>query len=138
MFLEDKSWLLFLLNKSNFSTYLISASASRFTLSPIFNLFRFVLCQVWGIIAIVNIAPSCSYFAIVRLIPFTEILPLLTTYFEKLLFFHFIDKSQDFSNFSIFSTIPRPSTCPLTICPPRRSETLRAVSYTHLTLPTNC
>ena len=34
---------------------------------------------------------------------------------EKLLFFHFIDKSQDFSNFSIFSTVPRPSTCPLTI-----------------------
>ena len=27
-------------------------------------------------------------------------LPLLTTYFEKLLFFHFIDKSHDFSNFS--------------------------------------
>ena len=42
----EKSSLLFLLNKSNFSTYLISASASRFTLSPTFNLFRFVLCQV--------------------------------------------------------------------------------------------
>ena len=43
-FVEEFS--LFLLNESNFSTYLISASASRFTLSPIFNFLRFVLCQV--------------------------------------------------------------------------------------------
>ena len=54
---ERCSVYLFLSKKSNFSTYLINASTSRFTLSPIDKNLRFVLFQVCGIIAIVKISP---------------------------------------------------------------------------------